>query len=206
MLSVGCVSLCLGKHEKVSFQVFPSVAVVVVGFIIFSWFYHFSWAGRRSSFCSPWLGLLDHGMAELGQLVLLPDRTQVVLGAAWMFVRREWSLQCGGSWCSEGRRCWRLRAAEECGVQWFVLWGCRQGCVVLQAEQNRLACQPLKTWCFGHSIHLPGFSPGSHPAAGNCPSAEIIALELGLGGCICLFNVTVTSARSVQIACEHGLG
>lgn len=57
VLSVGCVSLCLGKHEKVSFQVFPSVAVVVVGFIIFGWFYHFPWAGRRSSFCSPWLGL-----------------------------------------------------------------------------------------------------------------------------------------------------
>lgn len=64
------VSLCLGKHEKCTFQVFPSAAAVVVlaGFII-------SPGAGRPLALRGWV-CQRAGMAELGQLVCFQTRPQ----------------------------------------------------------------------------------------------------------------------------------
>lgn len=110
---------------------------------------------------------------------LLPNKTQVVLGAACTFVRNVWIQQCGGSWCSERRGCWGSALLRSVVCSGFIRVGCRQVSVVVQAAENRLgmlASKNLILW--PQTSTFPPLVPIW--TTGYFPSAKITALELGL--------------------------
>lgn len=143
----------------------------------FGWLCHFSWG--REAFSSH--GRACHRAWDGGAWSdgLLPNKTQVVLGAARTFVRNVWIQQCGGSWCSERRRCWGSVLLRSVVCSGFIHLGCRQASVVVQAAENRLGMSASKNLIlWPQTSTFPPLVPIW--TTGYFPSAKITALELGL--------------------------